>query len=638
MEDAEKVIWEGKGQIIYDFKIEPSPEREEGNNSLWQARTFRDAWKYGLSIAGASGKYETDVPEVYFLADTREGLLRDMATYIDIALRKADNSFQSLPAISPDNIKITDSAGAFANIDINTLLRNAAMLANQPPPMGEPAYLIVVSEDGYSAEDKKYTAKIIYANGAINYTELAEANNYLKEGVEKFSNLSAQQVPYVVAKYILTTARKNEIQPTQANTKIINFTDNPQFTIPQIAAYVLNLMPQVMPPQMPQAQPQALQQPPAYSTAQPVNQANAGIKARLGAEPAAQVQQQKEKEEAKPSPEPPEIEESQEEAKEKTEFAFFKPDYGFDSVIGMDAEKKFLHNNIILGIKRPDLFKKYKKSLNDGFILYGPPGTGKTYLVGALAHEAGMKLIIVNINQLLDQYVGNTEKNIHAIFEQARKNAPSIILFDELDALAMSRNRTREAGNSSALALNQILMEMSGLGNKNDEVVVMGTTNEPQDIDTALLRSGRFTNMLYIRAPDEEVRKKLFEFYTKDLPKKEVDYEELAKESKNFSPADIQAIVKAAVTPLIAEAAENDIENELTTEDLLKVIRKKRASGSTLVKWYEDMNKLEKKDEFTEQEKLLYAPMFEDIKRHLKTSSAAKRKAKILKSKKRLKA
>ena len=101
--------------------------------------------------------------------------------------------------------------------------------------------------------------------------------------------------------------------------------------------------------------------------------------------------------------------------------------------------KKFLYENVVLAIQKPELFRKYGKKLGVGLLLYGPPGTGKTHVVNAIAGESGANVIIARINQIVDMYTGNTEKNLHAIFEQARKNPPCIIFFDELDALGVKR-------------------------------------------------------------------------------------------------------------------------------------------------------------------------------------------------------
>ncbi|MEM4098055.1 MAG: AAA family ATPase, partial [Candidatus Micrarchaeaceae archaeon] len=214
--------------------------------------------------------------------------------------------------------------------------------------------------------------------------------------------------------------------------------------------------------------------------------------------------------------------------------------------------------------------------------------------------------------------------------EQAKKNAPCIILFDEIDGLGVNRSISRQSGNpSSALALNQLLMEMDDLDRNNEKVIVIGTTNAPQDIDTALLRSGRFTNMLYTRPPDKEERAKLFEFYAKGIPQDKLDYDKLADNSNNFSPADIKATVNAAVTPLIAEAVKTDTEKKLTTDDLLKAIRSRRRIGGTLIRWYREMNDMLHKNKFTEEEKLLYSDMLEDIKKRIRPERKSKSEIKV---------
>lgn len=632
MEDEPKVIWEGKGQIIYDFRIEPT--RKEKREAQEKINNLTDAWKYGLSISGASGEYESYVPSIFFIADTKEGLIRDMATYIDLGIRKIDSHFLNVPPMSPDNIRIIDDTGEFSNFNLPEIFKDAFRIAKEPPPPGEATYIIEIKENEEQPKDKRYSLDIIYVNGVLNYAEIAESDKYLhmREGVDKFSNISMPQVFEAITRYILTTAPENRIQPTQTNTKIVNYTNNPEFTLKNIASYLGAVVQQAAQPQpMPQNEVYAYPTQSAYQSGYgyPVQVPQAAYQRPRAPQP-QELQEQ-------PSPtklqHPKPKEEKEEESDAKKDFKFYKPDYGLDSVIGMESAKKFLHDNIILGLERPDLFKKYKKSIHDGFILYGPPGTGKTYLVGALAHDANMKLLVVNIHELMDQYVGNTEKNIHEVFEQARKNAPCIILFDEIDGLGMSRNMGRENGNrSSTLALNQILTEMDGILSKNEDIITIGTTNEPQDIDTALLRSGRFTNLMYVRPPDKEVREKLFKFYTEGIPKEDMDYAKLGEESTNFSPADIKATVKAAVTPLIAEAVESGIERELTAEDLLKAIRQRRSSGSTMVKWYEDMNKILKKGGFTEEEKLEYAPMFEDMKKRIKSPRKASTKKRRLHS------
>lgn len=610
-------VWKGKGPIVYSFKID-APERAAGTPP-WHSDRIDDAWKYRLSVTGASKEYETSVPELSLLADTKQGMIRDIAGYITLLM--TDKQSANLPKISPDNIEVIDNTnGSFNGINVPSIFTVAKQLADASPPPGEPIYLIEITKNVGEPDDKQYNVSILYANHYVDPMSVAEKEQALQEGVDKFSRIPAQLVPAAIARYLLSRTLHNDILPTPTNMKIINFTDNPGFNVQQVLAAVKALIPAQQAQQArsvqlqePRTQPSRYAEGRMVPPPRPTGQAHI-TPAAVEKEAKAEAKQEESAVETL--------------AGKKKWFSFFEPKNGFDSVIGMDYAKKFLKDNVILGLKRPDLFAKYKKSIHDGFLFFGPPGVGKTYLAGALAKEANMKLLVVSIHQLLDQYLGNTEKNIHKVFEQARENAPCIILLDEIDGLGVSRNVSREAGAASqALALNQLLTEMDGLENDNENVIVIGTTNAPQDIDTALLRSGRFTNMLYMRPPDKEDRTKLFEFYTEDIPKDELDYEKLGNESNNLSPADIHAVVKAAVTPLIAEAAETDELKDLTTDGLLKAIRSRRASGSTMIKWYEDMDKILKRGGFSEEEKLLYGDLLNDIKQRVKSPRKKRRRS-----------
>lgn len=621
MDGETKVVWRGAGPITFSFNIQsPNPVPRST-----RYQDFSEAWKYRMFVRGAEGEYKNSVPEVTFLADTKAGIIRDIAEYM--VLSSSDKQFLNLPKLQPSNIEIIDQTGAFGDLDVDAIYANAALIADTQPPQGESQYIVKITEDipedstEEKQKNKQYNVKIIYSNGFLDYAGLQDDQD-LKEGVDMFSKIPAELVPVVISRYMLTTAQGHDILPNPLNTKIINFTDNPNFTIESVSNTVMSMMPPPMPVQM-QA-PMAMQQMHAGNVQETFIRPIEEQPKRVAQEKPKATKPEEEKEESNEKEEPKEKE------SDKTEgFEFFKPKYGFDSVIGMDYVKKYFYDNIILGIEKPELFAKYRKSIHDGFLLYGPPGIGKTYLVAALAKEANAKLLVVNLHQLLDQYVGNTEKNIHKLFAQARKNAPCIILLDEIDGLGASRNQATQRGSqSSTLALHQLLTEMSSLESENEDVVVIGTTNAPQDIDPALLRSGRFTNLLYIRPPDKEDRTKLFEFYTEGIPKNKIDYEKLGSESINLSPADINAAVKAAVTPLIVNAAESGEIKELSTNDLLKAIRSRRASGSSMIKWYEDVNKMLKKGEFSAEDKLLYGEMIKDIKNRVKAPAKTKKEAK----------
>ncbi len=316
--------------------------------------------------------------------------------------------------------------------------------------------------------------------------------------------------------------------------------------------------------------------------------------------------------------------------------AFYKSKMKFDSVIGLNKLKKYLKDNIVLAIEKPDLFRRYGKKLGLGTLLYGPPGTGKTYIVDAIAGEAGANVIIARVNQIVDMYTGNTEKNLHQIFEQARKNTPCIIFFDELDALGVKRGGGGpEGGESSALrlAVNQFLVEMSGVEANPEGIYVIGATNIPWDIDSALKRSGRFGDHVYTAPPSYRIRKKLFQFFTRNMPRARLAWGRLSRATSGYSPADIERICdKAVMLPLLHEH-EHKKARKLTMGDMITVLQDKDINGSSLDEWYSMVKKdvisktetqivdgkkqeIIKEGKLDAEEKILYRAMVKDIKKN----------------------
>ena len=317
--------------------------------------------------------------------------------------------------------------------------------------------------------------------------------------------------------------------------------------------------------------------------------------------------------------------------------AFFKSDVHFSDVVGLGKIKKYLQDNVVLAIRRPDLFKKYGKKLGVGLLLYGPPGVGKTFVVKAIAGEAGANVIIARVNQIVDMYTGNTEKNLHAIFEQARNNTPCIIFFDELDALGVKRGGDGGdgGGNSSAmrLAVNQFLVEMNGVETNPEGIFVIGATNNPWDIDPALKRSGRFGDSVYLKPPSYTDRKNLFKYYTKNKPVGRLSFGRLARATSGYSPADIERVAdKAAMLPLLHEFTKHKI-RKYTMGDVMSILKDKDYSGSSLDEWYamvkkDVISKTEtqivngkkqetiKEGKLDPQEKILYKAMINDIKKN----------------------
>ncbi|MCL4374027.1 MAG: AAA family ATPase [Candidatus Marsarchaeota archaeon] len=314
---------------------------------------------------------------------------------------------------------------------------------------------------------------------------------------------------------------------------------------------------------------------------------------------------------------------------------FYKSNIKFDSVIGLKKAKQYLKDNIVLAMLRPDLFKKYGKKMGVGLLLYGPPGTGKTHMVNAVAGEAGANVIIAQINQIVDMYTGNTEKNLHAVFDQARKNTPCIVAFDEVDAMGVKRSSGGEGGESSAmrLAVNAFLSEMNGIEKNPEGIYVIGTTNQPWDIDPALKRSGRFGDTLYIGPPNYHDRKELFKFYVRNKPHGRLSYGRLARATTGFSPADIEHLVERAVMRPLLHEYETSKGRQLIDKDILAVFKDKDFGGSSLDEWYTMVKKdvisktetqivdgkkqeVVKEGKLEAQEKVLYKAMIKDIKKN----------------------
>ena len=258
--------------------------------------------------------------------------------------------------------------------------------------------------------------------------------------------------------------------------------------------------------------------------------------------------------------------------------AFVKPRFGFESIVGLEQAKDELYTNIVLFKKRPDLFAKYGTSPARGTLLCGPPGVGKTTLAMAAAKEAEVNLMVAWIQRVFDMYSGNTEKNIHQIFDQARRSKPCIIFLDELDGLGVSRDQTRRSGESPglALAVNQLLVEMDGVEENPEDLFVIGATNRPGDIDPALRQ--RFAREILVGLPDLEGRKGLFEYFTRNTPQGVIDFGHLAEITEGESPRGIRQACEKATTSLVRREADTGVSCVLKTGDLISVLGADRKS------------------------------------------------------------
>lgn len=253
-----------------------------------------------------------------------------------------------------------------------------------------------------------------------------------------------------------------------------------------------------------------------------------------------------------------------------------KPDINFSKVGGMDEVKEEIRIKIIHPIKNADLFKAFGKKAGGGILMYGPPGCGKTHLARATAGEIDSKFISVGLEEILDMWMGNSEKNLHEKFELARRNAPCVLFFDEIDALGSKRNDLRQSAGRNLI--NQFLKEMDGIDTKNDGVLILGATNSPWHMDSAFLRPGRFDRIIFVPPPDTHARKQILELQLEGKPIQKIDHKKIADNAKDFSGADIKMLVDMAVEEKLRQSMSSGKVEALTTKDILKFTGKVRAS------------------------------------------------------------
>jgi transitional endoplasmic reticulum ATPase len=230
------------------------------------------------------------------------------------------------------------------------------------------------------------------------------------------------------------------------------------------------------------------------------------------------------------------------------------PDVSWEDVGGLEDVKGKLREAVEWPLNKPEVFKRMGIRPPRGILLYGPPGTGKTLLAKAVAKESEANFILINGPSLLSKWVGDSEKAMREVFRKARQTSPTILFFDEIDALVPRRGASGDSGSKvNDKMVNQMLTEMDGLEALND-VVVIAATNRPDMVDPALLRQGRFDRIVYIPIPDVESRKKIFEIYLKEMPvAKGVDAKKLADLSEGYVGADIEGVCREAAMIALRE-------------------------------------------------------------------------------------
>lgn len=270
-----------------------------------------------------------------------------------------------------------------------------------------------------------------------------------------------------------------------------------------------------------------------------------------------------------------------EEEEEERIIEFERPKVSFNDVGGMEKVKEEIRLKIIHPLEHPDIYKAYGKKIGGGILLYGPPGCGKTHLARATAGQIKSNFMAVGINEILDMWLGQSEKNLHAIFQKARQIKPCVLFFDEVDALGANRSDMRMSAGRHLI--NQFLNELDGIEHSNDGVLILAATNAPWHLDPAFRRPGRFDRIIFVPPPDEAGRAAILDIHLRNKPTGQIDFAKIAQKTTGFSGADLEAVIDIAIESKLEESMRKGVPLPLETADLLKALNQHRA---TTTEWF----------------------------------------------------
>ncbi|MBT8232439.1 MAG: AAA family ATPase [Bacteroidia bacterium] len=258
-----------------------------------------------------------------------------------------------------------------------------------------------------------------------------------------------------------------------------------------------------------------------------------------------------------------------------------KPNINFSDVGGLEDVKREIDLKIIKPLAHADLYAQYGKKVGGGILLYGPPGCGKTYLSKATAGQIDAKFINVGLNDILDMWLGSSEQKLHNFFSLARRNTPCVLFFDEIDALGAKRSDMRQSAGKTVI--NQFLSELDGVETSNEGILIIGATNCPWHLDPAFRRPGRFDRIIFVPPPDTKGKEEILKILLKNKPTDQIDYLKVAKKTKDYSGADLEALIDIAIEKKLEKAIETGVPEPLRTADLLQAIDSHKPST---VDWF----------------------------------------------------
>lgn len=249
---------------------------------------------------------------------------------------------------------------------------------------------------------------------------------------------------------------------------------------------------------------------------------------------------------------------------------------------GMTEVKNRLEASFLAPMRNPELRRLYGKSLRGGLLLYGPPGTGKTFIARAIAGEMGAGFLSVTISDILDPYIGNSEANLHNVFQQARDHAPCVLFLDELDAIGMKRSLSRNSSMRSTV--NQLLEELDGVSSNNEGVYLLAATNAPWDIDPALRRPGRLDRTLLVLPPDEPARAAILHTHLRERPVEGIDLQALARVTDGLTGADLSHVCDSAAEKALMDSVRTGRPRLMNMQDMDAALKEVRPSTGP---WFE---------------------------------------------------